>query len=281
MKQIPLPLPIREAIASVVRNASKIAQVHGVEIGLVEIAAGAWILSNGVAEGAILLGRHAFATALPWIGAGAGSVPGLAMALVGSIGVAAMGTAFAVPACVLTGVSTLLSASLGHALGSILEHLIDPTWVQYVGAGSSLLLGVALIVDGARRILGDKRVEKLGAVMEENFIRLKMNTRPIIAETMDQLHALKPEDMLDAAGGFATVAAFTGAGAFAGASVAGASVTVLGSSTIGGVAASLGLVAAPIWPVAVGGAAAGVLGYAAWKYGMKAAGRSSKSCPTA
>lgn len=57
----------------------------------------------------------------------------------------------------------------------------------------------------------------------------------------------------------------TVAGTSLGGSVAAGSVTVLGSHALGGVALSLGLVSAPLWPVIAGGAAGLAVGYGAWK----------------
>jgi hypothetical protein len=52
-----------------------------------------------------------------------------------------------------------------------------------------------------------------------------------------------------------------GAGAFIGPAVAASTVTVMGSSALGGAALTLGLVSAPVWPVvAVGAAGAAVVG---------------------
>lgn len=68
----------------------------------------------------------------------------------------------------------------------------------------------------------------------------------------------------DIVGAGATVAAGAG-GAAAGAAYAASTVTVLGSSTLGGIGLSLGLVSAPVWPVIAGSVGAAGLGYVGWK----------------
>jgi len=68
----------------------------------------------------------------------------------------------------------------------------------------------------------------------------------------------------DIVGAGATVAAGAG-GAAAGAAYAASTVTVLGSSTLGGIGLPLGLVSAPVWPVVAGGVGAAGLGYVGWK----------------
>ena len=47
--------------------------------------------------------------------------------------------------------------------------------------------------------------------------------------------------------------------------MAASSVSVLGSSTLGGVAISLGIVSAPVWPIIAGVAGGAGLGYTAYK----------------
>lgn len=68
----------------------------------------------------------------------------------------------------------------------------------------------------------------------------------------------------DVLGVGATAAAGAG-GAAVGAAYAAGTVTILGSSTLGGIGLSLGLVSAPLWPVIAGGAGAAGLGYVSWK----------------
>lgn len=74
----------------------------------------------------------------------------------------------------------------------------------------------------------------------------------------------KPVALGDVVGAGAAVAAGAG-GAAAGAAYAASTVTVLGSSTLGGVGLSLGLVPAPVWPVIAGGVGAAGLGLVGWK----------------
>ncbi|MFT4027274.1 MAG: hypothetical protein QM676_10795 [Novosphingobium sp.] len=73
-----------------------------------------------------------------------------------------------------------------------------------------------------------------------------------------------PEAAVDGIGGGVVVAGAYG-GAAAGAAYAASTVTVLGSSTLGGVGLSLGLVSAPVWPVVAGAIGAGALALTGWK----------------
>jgi hypothetical protein len=50
-----------------------------------------------------------------------------------------------------------------------------------------------------------------------------------------------------------------------GGSIAASSVAIAGSHTLGGLALSMGLVSAPLWPVIVGGVVGLGAGYTTWK----------------
>lgn len=80
-----------------------------------------------------------------------------------------------------------------------------------------------------------------------------------ISEALDRQIAVG-----DIVGAGAAVAAGTG-GAAAGAAYAVSTVTILGSTTLGGIGLSLGLVSAPAWPVVAGSVGAASIGYFGWK----------------
>jgi hypothetical protein len=264
VKRIPLSPQVTEAARNALAHAEEFAAAHALEIGLAEIAAGAAVLALAVADGSALLGVHLVATKLPWIGVGTGSLATIATSCLGSIGVAAMGTAIGIPAAILTGGAGLLFGLAGVGLGSIGEKVIDPSAIELLNPAMRVTLGLFLILDGARRILGDDRFQKMKVAVTETYLEAREITRPVIAQTLEQLQQLKPADMIDAAGASTTAAVFAGAGAVAGSTLGVGSVTVLGSSGLGGVAVALGVVSAPLWPAVVGGAALGAAGYAAW-----------------
>lgn len=273
MKRIPLSPQVTEAARDALAHVKAFAATHALEIGLAEIAAGAAIFAHAVADGSALLGVHLVATKLPWIGVGTGSLAAIATSCVGSIGVAAMGTAIGVPAAFLTCGAGLLFGLAGVGLGSLAEKVIDPSAMEFLDPRARVTLGIFLILDGARRILGDDRFQKMKVAVTETYLEAREITRPVIAQTLEQLQQLKPADMMDAVGASTTAAVFASAGAVAGSTLGVGSVTVLGSSGLGGVAVALGVVSAPLWPAVVGGAALGAAGYAAWFAARKVASR--------
>ncbi|MFN9471419.1 hypothetical protein [Acidovorax sp.] len=270
--KIELPGDAIQAVARMIAKASALASEHQMSVGLAEMALGAGILYAGVQAGNVALGAHVLATAMPAASAAVvGSAGTAAASIVGSIGVAAMGTAFGVPAVILLSGAAAVFSLAGFAIGSGLEAFLAPPRLDVVEAHDMTLVGITLLLDGARRILGDAKFAELKARVTGAFIELRKVSQPVVARTLAQLQALKPEDMDDAVGGAAAGGVVALLGAAAGSSIAAGSVTVLGSSTLGSAALALGLVTPPLWPVVVSTVAGGAIGYATWKAAIRLA----------
>lgn len=264
--KVELPSDAIQAIARNIAKATALAKEHQMATGLAEMALGSGILYAGVQSGAGVLGAQILATAMPAAGAATGgSIGAAAASLVGSIGVAAMGTAFGVPALVVTAGAAGVFALAGFAVGSGLEAFVAPPWHDSIEPLGMTLVGITLILDGARRVLGDAKFAKLKAGVTGACIELGKISRPVVARTLAQLQALKPEDMEDAAGGAAAGGAMAILGGAGAGSLAMGSVTVMGSSTLGSAALAMGLVSAPLWPVVACTVAGGAIGYVGWK----------------
>ncbi len=274
--KIELPSDAIQAIARHIAKAIELAKEHQMAIGLAEMALGAGILYAGVQSGAGVLGNQILATAMPAaVATTGGSIGAAAASLVGSIGVAAMGTAFGVPALVVTAGAAGVFALAGFAVGSGLEAFLAPPWHDSIEPLGMTLVGITLILDGARRVLGDAKFAKLKAGVTGACIELGKISRPVVARTLAQLQALKPEDMEDAVGGAAAGGAMAILGGAGAGSLAMSSVTVMGSSTLGSAALAMGLVSAPLWPLIAGTVAGGAVGYVTWKTVMRIARKSS------
>ena len=247
---------------------------HQVEAGLAEMAAGATLLALGVKTGAIEMGADLCAHAigqdghLPEVlagtGVGAGAIAG---AVVGSIGVVGMGGAIAVPALLLgAGSAAILGGSM-YGAGRIIEDLLRPNFdpVVFAGGGCLAVVGAALLLDGARRVLKDPRVLDALSSFKDGILELyevsKAKVELLLASTCWRVNPTVGRNA-------ASVVAGGIAGTVVGSSVATASVTVLGSQALGGAALSVGLVAAPLLPVIAGAAVGASLFYAGWK-GLK------------
>jgi hypothetical protein len=246
--------------------------------GVGEMAVGANLIAWGVHNGVIEMGTQLVATQIGGTnleslvaslgGSGVGAV---AAAVLGSIGIDGVGGVIGVPAALVIGGASAVFAMAGYTVGDI-AHNIDNPPVDYgvlsANSSSMLLIGLSLIVDGARRCISDRSILAKLSIFTEDVIYLKAITAAIVAKTVDELNGfideLKklPENIIDAAatGG----SAGTAGGAIAGSAVAASSVTVLDSSSLGGVAVSLGIVSAPLWPVIAGVAGEAGFGYAAY-----------------
>lgn len=243
--------------------------LHQAEVGVAEMALGAAAVAWGVQVGHIQFGTDVVATTLSTGGlggaaAGAG-IGAIGAAMLGSIGVAGAFT-FGIPAVVLAGSGMAILGAAGYGIGDVAAKLLVPPagFGDVVGGASILVVGIALIVDGARRVVKDERILQAASKFRDGVIQLAPLTSKVVARTTDELRQIIDELSKSPAAGV-TTGVTAAAGAAIGGSVAAASVTVLGSHGLGALALSLGLVSAPLWPVIAGGAAGLALGVAAWK----------------
>lgn len=264
------------ALNSLRQQAAQWANNHQWEVGAIEAAIGAscvcWAVQNGVLTmgadlmaTALSVGPGAYATTGGIVGASLGSFAGK---LLGSIGVAAMGTAFCIPAGILALGGAFVFAGFGYAAADIFDRYVNAIDMDSFFQGASVLaVGLALMVDGSRRIIGDPDIPEAWATLNANVLWLGQTTAPIVARTLEECQNLArdffsiPETRQEGIGALLSSTAGSLGGAALGASLGAGSITVLGSSALGGVALSLGLVSAPLWPVIAVGAAGAAAGY--------------------
>ncbi|KAB0575671.1 hypothetical protein F7Q92_18425 [Ideonella dechloratans] len=264
-----------------VEHARHFADEHGWQLGVLEMALGAGLLAWGIQDGVIDMGTQLVASVLDHgttegaIGAATGGALGVLPGLVlKSIGVAAMGTAFSVPAVVLMGGGALLMGLAGYGAGRLAADFLHPapSLGEFIGPACLAAVGVALLLDGARRLARDEELRGAVSRFADGVLYLRHlplqqvldNREALLASLSAELTALSKSPV-----GMGGVATATAAGAAAGSALAAGSVTVVGSHALGGAALALGLVSAPVWPVVVGGAAAGGAAYAAWRWWRK------------
>jgi uncharacterized membrane protein YphA (DoxX/SURF4 family) len=143
------------------------------------------------------------------------------------------------------------------------------------GSISVLGLGVLLVVDGARKIMGTDLFKDVLSYIRDGVIHLKnimckelFNDDQAFKLYIKELSA-RPQGFLDTLFTGGAVVGATSAGAAIGAGIAApAAATVLGSQTLGAWAISAGLIAAPVAPILplfLCGAAGAAVGYAGWK----------------
>ena len=277
MTEIVIGVSEDQVLQDAINYAKEWCDQHQWEVGAAEMALGAAAIAWGVQNGYIEIGRHFVAS--QWnmgeligggIGTGIGAIGG---AVLGAIGVAGGGGAIAIPAALVIGGGALIFGSVGYATGDLISKFLNPPidLTKLFSNASILAVGVALLIDGARRVVKDERVLATASRIKDGVIYMAQLTVQIIANTMAELRALmdemvsKPDSIEDAAGTAATATIVAAGGATIGGSIAAGTVTILGSHTLGAAALSLGLVSAPVWPVIAAGAAGLGIGYAAWK----------------
>ena len=261
-------------ISQAIEHARLWANEHSVAIGVAEIALGAAAISYGINSGAIEYGKDIVATLSGnierTVGLASTGVGALAGALIGGIGVAFWGTAIGIPAAVVIGGAAWVLGASGYTVSSEINKLLNPIDYGEFFAGVSVLsIGVALLVDGLRRITPDWVWDKARDMMcelRDNVICLGKSVGVVIAKTKEELcsviawindHTTSTQKVALSTGAMAVggVALATTVGT----SIAASSVTVLGSHTLGSLALSVGLVSAPILPVVLCGIGGAVL----------------------
>lgn len=279
----------KNKVESIFEKVKKFSSEHQIEIGIVEMAAGADCITFGVQSGAIQMGQNlvalatgkadSLASTIGNIGGGCGLIAG---ALIGGIGIASGGTAIGIPAAVVCcmGAGWIFGSS-GYTATKIIQKFIGDLHVDLgtmLAGGSLLAIGTYLMLDGAWRCIPESVKQKIKdkikrslSMIANGVIYLAQTTWKIIADTVQKMvdlyaSALKIlentvlKKTLITIGGTATTTAAGVGGGVLGGSIAASSVTVLGSHALGGIALSLGLISAPLWPVIVlgtGGALAG------------------------
>lgn len=249
---------------------------HQAEIGVVEMALGAAIITWGVQTGAIQIGIDVVGSKLAdtvgAVSAGVGAIAGPVIAgtllksiFIGGVsGVAGVTMIPAIPVLALAGGGAAIFGAFGYTASSLAEKFSQPSFSDYVVGASVVTVGIALLIDGARRIVKDERVLQMASKFKDGVIQLAPATSEIIVKTWDELQIIVKDLTKNPTAGIAT-GTTAAVGAAIGSTLAAGSVTVLGSSALGSIAVTLGLATAPIWPIFAGGAAGIAVGYTTWK----------------
>lgn len=271
--------PDKEGFEKAFDYCKKWGSEHQAEIGVVEMAMGAGLIYWGLQSGLIHMGTDVVGSKWADIGGatglGLGSAAGPAIAatflksiFVGGVaGVAGVTSVAALPVIALVGGGAAILGAFGYVSGGIAGKIADafaPSYGDYVFDASIVAVGLALMIDGARRVVKDERVLDMASKIKDGVIQLGPQTTEIVAKTWDDL-----QNIIKELASSPTLSLATGAtvatGAAIGGSVAAGTVTVLGSQGLGALALSLGIVSAPVWPIIAGGVAGLAIGVAAWK----------------
>jgi hypothetical protein len=173
------------------------------------------------------------------------------------------------------GGGSLILGLAGYGLADVVQKFLHPipSFLDLASSGALVLVGVALLVDGARRVFKDPDVTALMASFKNNVLALHQLTPTRVIESLSGLSTYFESEILpfltELANNPKLAAAMAGLaalGAAGGSAVAASSVTLLGSSSLGALGLSLGIVSAPVWPIVAGGGLAVAAAYGAWRY---------------
>ena len=265
MLEIPMDKPNKRGFQKALDYSKEWCEEHQWAVGIGEMALGAAVIAWGLHSGALHMGADVVGTELSdgaIIGGATGtSLGGIGGLILGGIGVAGTLT-FGIPALAVASGGAIILGAAGYGAGDLVQKFLAPSggFGDFLVGASTLTVGMALLIDGARRLLADSVVLKAASNIKNGIIYVAKLSAKVIARTWEELQAL-----IDGLAGGATVGTAVAVGSAIGGSLAASSVTVLGSHALGGAAISLGLVSAPVWPIIAGGAAGLAVGLAAWK----------------
>jgi hypothetical protein len=274
MKVIELSVQERGKFLQVLDYVQETAEQNQWAVGAAEMAAGVALITAGLSLGDVGIGPQIVGLDGPFnweslAGAGAGATAGaIAGKIIGGIGLAAGGTAIGIPASILALGGAAVLGAFGYAVGDAVHNFLTPPIdLASFAAGASLsAIGLALIFDGAKRLMGDAAFRSATCNFADECICLFRTTRRVVIDATEYAGRTIVENK-EAVGGTSGAVAGAAAGAAVGTSVAASSVTVLGSQALGSAALSMGLVSAPVLPVVAVGAAGAAAGYGLWKAG--------------
>jgi hypothetical protein len=237
---------------------------HQVAVGVGEMAVGAALITYAIQNGLINESVHAisaikdqFFNKLSLVGGAVGGSIGLvAGSIIGSIGVVALGGAIGIPASIVAGGAAVIMSLAGYSAGDLINNFMNAVdYPSLIQNGSVFLIGLGLVIDGARRCISSEAVKEHFAKYVESTIRLSKLSIATITETSEQLAELASKGLRYVAPTVPAALAAAGVTAWAASSLA--VPTVLGSTTLGTAAVSLGIISTPILPIVVvaGGAA--------------------------
>lgn len=236
-----------------------------VVVGVAEMAIGAGVIAYALQNGLIEASAHAIAAIsdplfnnASKIGAGLGGTIGyVAGSIIGSIGVVALGGAIGIPATVVAGGAAVIMGLAGYSAGDLLHNFMNAIDYQALALnGSIFLIGLGLLIDGARRCLKSESVQTVYSKLKGSTIFLADISVVVIAGTTKQVVSLAKKALTGKGEAMATGACF-GLTAYL-ASGAMFSTAILGSPVLTSLAVSLGLISTPpLIPIVMCAGAAG------------------------
>lgn len=195
MKTIELSGEQKAGFQKVLKSVEIFCKRNPCVVGGAEIVTGAGLVALAVKLGAVDMGAHLVGldagrfNVESFLGAGGGGLAGSAASILGSIGVVAGGGAIGIPAALLGVAGAAVGAFTGYGVGDVVHNLLAhaPSYLSIIGVGSLLVVGLALIIDGCRRILGSETFQKAWSSFKNGIIYLTDVTVKIVSKTADEI----------------------------------------------------------------------------------------------
>jgi len=221
---------------------------HQAEVGIAEIALGAGLIAWGLQMGQLQLGRDVVGSRWADIGgaasAGVGAIAGPAFAATflnsifigGVAGVAGVTLIPAIPAMALVGGAAAIFGAFGYTVSDLAARAFQPDLSDIVFGASITTVGVALLIDGTRRVVKDERVLELASKLKDGIIQFVPAASEIILKTWDEIR----EELAQHPESGVVVGVTTVTGTLIGTSLAAGSVTNGASLSFSGICSDEG-----------------------------------------
>ena len=232
---------------------------HQVLFGVGQMALGASMMTWGLHTSSVQLGTDVVSNGGALGGAAGLGIGAIAGNIIGAIGIAPLG-GIAIPAIAMVAGGAAIFGAFGYAADDIAARFSDDVggFGDLLLGASAFFVGLAMFLDGARRVAKDANIQKMVSKFKDGVIYL---TKKSLEGTANTWKGVQMQLKRLGYSGALTGSASTAIGMVAGAGLSASSVTVLGSPFLGTLALTAGFISAPIWPVFAGGAAA----LAVWK----------------
>ena len=195
MKAIALSGEQKAGFQKVLKSVEVFCKRNPCVVGGAEIVTGAGLIALAVKLGAVDMGAHLVGldagqfNVESLFGASAGGMTGSAASILGSVGVAACGGAIGIPAALLGVAGAAVGAFTGYGVGDVVHNLLAhaPSYLSIIGVGSLFVVGLALIIDGCRRILGSETFQKAWSSFKNGTIYLADVTTKVVCKTTTEI----------------------------------------------------------------------------------------------
>lgn len=100
-----------------------------------------------------------------------------------------------IPAVALIGGGAAIFSAFGYSVGDMAQRFFEPSGGFCFTDASILAIGLALLVDGARRLITDEKVLALVFSLKDGVIKIAKLTAKVIAKTISAIEAIQSTNL--------------------------------------------------------------------------------------